>query len=175
MAYKTYIFIYTFFTINKQRIEAKIKEPTSIASLEDTDSLLIEIGTIIDGFNKKIKANNDIVGDLKTKKVKCKQEVWEYLADYLKADVADYRAKVVALDKEIGGLQKDMEQLKKDGFDLKEQANALNKKIVNTEAQLKVSTSFLIILALRVSACMRKSVWQTHTRSFDQMEVWRKN
>ena len=40
-------------TINKQRIAAKIKEPTSIASLEDTDSLLIEIGTLIDGFNKK--------------------------------------------------------------------------------------------------------------------------
>ena len=37
-------------TINKQRIAAKIKEPTSIASLEDTDSLLIEIGTLIDGF-----------------------------------------------------------------------------------------------------------------------------
>lgn len=124
-------------TINKQRIEAKIKEPTSIASLEDTDSLLIEIGTIIDGFNKKIKANNDIVGDLKTKKVKCKQEVWEYLADYLKADVSGYKAKVAALDKEIGDLKKEMEQLKKDGFSLKEQANELNKKIVNTEATIE--------------------------------------
>lgn len=82
-------------------------------SLEDTDSLLIEIGTIFDGFNKKIKANNDIVGDIKTKKVSCKQEGWEYLADYLKADVVVYRAKVAALDKEISDLPKEMEQLKK--------------------------------------------------------------
>ena len=42
-------------TINKQRVAAKIKEPTTIASLEDTDSLLIEIGTLIDEFNKKIR------------------------------------------------------------------------------------------------------------------------
>ncbi len=124
-------------TINKQRIEAKIKEPTSVASLEDTDTLLIEIGTIIDGFNKKIKANNDIVGDLKTKKITCKQEVWEYLADYLKADVATYRTKVAALDKEIRGLQEEMEQLKKEGFALKEQSNELMKQIVNTEAAIK--------------------------------------
>lgn len=54
-------------TINKQRIAAKIKEPTTIASLEDTDSLLIEIGTLIDGFNKKIKENNEIVGDIKSR------------------------------------------------------------------------------------------------------------
>ena len=66
----------------------KIKEPTTIASLEDTDSLLIEIGTLIDEFNKKIKENNEIVSDLKTKKVLCKKQVWEYLAELLKDDVS---------------------------------------------------------------------------------------
>ena len=35
-------------TINVQRIDAKVKEPTSIASLEDIDTLLLDIGTIID-------------------------------------------------------------------------------------------------------------------------------
>lgn len=45
--------------INEQRIAEKVKEPTSVVSLEDIDSLLIEIGQIIDEINKKIKANND--------------------------------------------------------------------------------------------------------------------
>lgn len=92
-------------TINKQRIAAKIKEPTSIASLEDTDSLLIEIGTLIDGFNKKIKENNEIVRDLKTKKVLCKKQVWEYLAELLKADVAAYNKALSDLDTEIKALK----------------------------------------------------------------------
>ena len=88
-------------TINRQRIAAKIKEPTTIASLEDTDSLLIEIGTLIDGFNKKIKENNEIVSDLKTKKGLCKKQVWEYLAELLKADVAAYNKALTDLDAEI--------------------------------------------------------------------------
>ena len=100
-------------TINKQRIAAKIKEPTSIASLEDTDSLLIEIGTLIDGFNKKIKENNEIVSDLKTKKVLCKKQVWEYLAEFLKADVVAYNKALTDLDAEIKALKGKMEQLRK--------------------------------------------------------------
>lgn len=123
-------------TINKQRIAAKIKEPTTVASLEDTDSLLIEIGTLIDGFNKKIKENNEIVSDLKTKKVLCKKQVWEYLAELLKADVAAYNKALTDLDAEINLLKSKMEQLRKDATAKKKEANELNKQIVNTEATI---------------------------------------
>ena len=112
------------------------KEPTSIASLEDTDSLLIEIGTLIDDFNKKIKENNEIVSDLKTKKVLCKKQVWEYLAELLKADVAAYNKALTDLDTEIKALKDKMEQLKKDATAKKKEANELNKQIVNTEATI---------------------------------------
>lgn len=124
-------------TINKQRIAAKVKEPSTIASLEDTDSLLIEIGTLIDDFNKRIKANNDIIADIKTKKVKCKKEVWEYLAHFLKKEVESYNTAIITIDAEIKKLQGEMEQLKKDGFGLRTQANDLNKQIVNTEATIE--------------------------------------
>ena len=130
-------------TINKQRIEAKVKEPTTIASLEDTDSLLIEIGTMIDEFNKAIKENNAVVGDLKTKKVECKKAVWEYLADFLKADIAAYNKAIAALDAEIKKLQSDMDKLKKDAKALKDQADDLNKQIVNTEATIESINNLL--------------------------------
>lgn len=124
-------------TINKQRIEAKVKEPTTIASLEDTDSLLIEIGTMIDEFNKKIKENNDIVRDIKTKKVTCKTQVWEYLADFLKDDIAAYNKAIATLDAEVKKLQGEMNQLKNDAQALKDKTNELNKQIVNTEATIE--------------------------------------
>lgn len=123
-------------TINEQRIEAKLKKPTTIASLEDTDSLLIELETIIDEFNKKIKENNDIVADLKTKKVTSKTEFWEYLADYLKNEVATYKSTLVNIEAEVKTINAEMEQLKKDGFAIKAQVDELNKKIVNTEATI---------------------------------------
>ena len=49
------------FEINRQRIAEKVKEPSKTVSLEDTDTLLLEIGAIIDEINKQIKANNDVV------------------------------------------------------------------------------------------------------------------
>lgn len=130
-------------TINKQRIETKVKEPTTIASLEDTDSLLIEIGTMIDEFNKAIKENNAVIGDLKTKKVECKKAVWEYLADFLKADIAAYNKAIATLDAEIRKLQSDMDKLIKDAKALKDQADDLNKQIVNTEATIESINNLL--------------------------------
>ena len=44
------------FEINRQRIAEKVKEPSKKVSLEDTDTLLLEIGALIDDINKIIKA-----------------------------------------------------------------------------------------------------------------------
>lgn len=49
--------------INIQRIESKIKEPTSIVALEDTDSILLDLSHIIDEINRQIMTNNSIVND----------------------------------------------------------------------------------------------------------------
>lgn len=49
--------------INVQRIESKIKEPTSIVALEGTDSILLDLGQIIDEINRQIMTNNSIVND----------------------------------------------------------------------------------------------------------------
>lgn len=111
--------------------------------MEDTDSLLIEIGTMIDDFNKVIKENNAVVGDLKTKKVECKKVVWEYLADFLKAGVAAYNKAIADLDKDIKTLQGEMDKLKKDVKALKDQADDLNKQIVNTEATIESINNLL--------------------------------
>lgn len=83
-------------TINTQRIEAKVKEPTKVASLEDTDSLLLEIGSIIDQMNVQIEAHNTLVGDKKNQQSKCGKEVWEYLAFVLQDAVKEYNDKYIA-------------------------------------------------------------------------------
>lgn len=123
-------------TINLQRIAAKIKEPTTIASLEDTDTLLIELGSIIDEFNKRIQTNNDVVSHLKTEKVKCKQHVWEYLAFYLKDAVAEYHSKIKTLDGEISALQAKLTGIVAEGRKIAAEISDLNKQVVNTEATI---------------------------------------
>ena len=79
------------FEINRQRIAEKVKEPSKTVSLEDTDTLLLEIGAIIDEINKQIKANNDVVSAKRSSKTKCKTEIMQYLAFMLAADVKSYQ------------------------------------------------------------------------------------
>ena len=64
------------------------------------------------------------------------KQVWEYLAELLKADVAAYNKALSDLDTEIKALKDKMEQLKKDATAKKKEANELNKQIVNTEATI---------------------------------------
>ena len=123
-------------TINLQRIATKIKEPTTIAALEDTDTLLIELGSIIDELNRRIQANNVVVSHIKTEKLKCKQCVWELLAFSLKDTVADYHGKTKKLDAEITALQKKLEGIVKDGRKIAGEISDLNKQVVNTEAAI---------------------------------------
>ena len=124
-------------TINKQRIAAKIKEPTTIAALEDIDSLLIDIGSIIDKLNVQISARNDIISDIKNRKVKCKKEVWEYLAYVLKDEVKKYRDTITQIASDISALNTQMKTLIADGHKLNEDIADLNKQVVNTEAAIE--------------------------------------
>ena len=75
------------FEINRQHIAEKVKEPSKTISLEDTDTLLLEIGALIDDINKSIKANNDVVSTKRSSKAKCKTDIMQYLAFMLATDV----------------------------------------------------------------------------------------
>lgn len=123
-------------TINLQRIAAKIKEPTTIAALEDTDTILIEIGGLIDDINKAIKANNDVVNAKQTKQTECVDSVWEHLAFLLKDDVASYTTGIAALQAEIDDLNKKAKAMLTEGRALAGEISDLNKQVVNTKAAI---------------------------------------
>lgn len=122
------------FEINRQRIAEKVKEPSKTVSLEDTDTLLLEIGAMIDDINKLIKANNDVVSAKRSSKAKCKTEIMQYLAFMLAADVKRYQDEVARLDKEIDDVTERGKKLKKEISDLATEISALNKHNANTEA-----------------------------------------
>lgn len=72
-------------------IEGKTKEPSSIVALEDIDSLLIEIGQVIDEINRQIMINNSVVNDKRKKQEQCKRDVWAMIAFSLNDAVEDYK------------------------------------------------------------------------------------
>lgn len=124
------------FEINRQRIAEKVKEPSKAISLEDTDTLLLEIGAIIDEINKQIKANNDIVSTKRSSKTKCKAEIMQYLAFLLATDIKSYQHEVVRLQKEIQDVAERGTKLKKIVGNLTAQISELNKHNASTEAAI---------------------------------------
>lgn len=124
------------FEINRQRIAEKVKEPSKTVSLEDTDTLLLEIGAMIDDINKLIKANNDVVSAKKTSKAKCRTEIMQYLAFILAADVKGYLDEDAQLDKDIAEITERGKKLKKEIGELTTEISALNKHNANTEAAI---------------------------------------
>lgn len=124
------------FEVNRQRIAEKTKEPSKTVSLEDTDTLLLEIGAMIDNINKLIKANNDVVAEKKTSKAKCKTEIMQHLAFMLAAEVASYQGEVARLEKEIDDVTERGKKLKAEIGDLVREISDLNKHNANTEAAI---------------------------------------
>lgn len=124
------------FEVNRQRIAEKVKEPSKTASLEDTDTLLLEIGAMIDDINKLIKANNDVVAAKKSSKEKCKTKIMQYLAFMLADEVTSYKDEVARLEKEVKEITERGTLLRKEIGELTREISELNKHNANTEAAI---------------------------------------
>ena len=124
------------FEVNRQRIAEKVKEPSKTVSLEDTDTLLLEIGAMIDDINKLIKANNDVTAAKKSSKEKCKTEIMQYLAFMLADEVTSYKDEVARLEKEIKEITERGTLLRKEIGELIREISELNKHNANTEAAI---------------------------------------
>lgn len=124
------------FEVNRQRIAEKVKESSKTVSLEDTDTLLLEIGAMIDGINKLIKANNDVIAAKKSSKEKCKTEIMQYLAFMLADEVTSYKDEVARLEKEIKEITERGTLLRKEISELTREISELNKHNANTEAAI---------------------------------------
>lgn len=117
--------------VNLQRIADKIKEPSSVQTLEDVKTVRQELNDIIEGFNKTIKETNDVVRAKAASQAQCKTQVWELIAFTLQDTIASYKASLAKLEAEIKQLS---DQIKTDYQTLQTletDINELNLKIVS--------------------------------------------
>ena len=136
-AYKTKLSIlHDRIEINKQRLESKVNEPTKVIALEDIDSLLLEIGDLIDAINLQIKANNDVVAKKRTTKSECKTKIIQHLAFMLAGTIQSYRDELTKNEAELKAIEAEGKKLKQEASDLTKEISQLNSKVVNTESTM---------------------------------------
>lgn len=128
---------------NIQRIADKLKEPSTAVTLGNVKSQRDEINIIIEGFNKQIQANNDIVGAKRQKQSECVTKVWELIAFTLQNEVSSYKARRRTFDDDITALMILITDGAKVSRDLSNEIAELNKRIVSTAPTIKSMNDLL--------------------------------
>ena len=130
---------------NLKKIDRKIKEPSSVVAIDNDGVKTVreELNTLVEEFNKQIKANNDIVGAKRQKQAECTKKVWELIAFTLQSDTASYKAKRKTCDDEITALLKLITDGGKVSRALELEIADLNKKVVSTAPTVKSMNDLL--------------------------------
>lgn len=121
---------------NIRKISDKIKEPSSIAILDDVKTVRADIGAIIDGFNSIIAENNAIIDAKPDKQTECKRKTKELIAFTLATDIKAYNDSFTILDKEYHVFLETVEKNVKRSKELAADLIELNKSGVGTQATI---------------------------------------
>ncbi len=130
--------------INIQRLKEKVAEPTKVISLEDTDSLLLEIGSMIDDINKVIQANNDVVRGRKASKVKCKTEILQHLAYILQGEIKGYLSEKTSVEGAIKAQEEKVKKLRADAMAVHDEITRLNAQTGHTSESMNAINRILV-------------------------------
>lgn len=91
-------------TINDQRLAAKKKEPSQPVELEAIGNVITSINTLVSSANVSIAEHNRMVNNLSSEKKTLTTQVWRFVNEELKTDIAAYQTARGNLEKAIKGL-----------------------------------------------------------------------
>lgn len=117
---------------NLKIIENKLKEPSSIVKLNDTDQIIDDINGLIATYNQQIKTNNEIVAGKNDKKKECIKQLWELIYDTLKPQIDAYQTNMATFDDEIATFNKQLSDIVTQGKVVAARLAELNKQSINT-------------------------------------------
>ena len=93
-------------TINTQRLAEKKKEASQIVDLESLGNVIAEIKSLIDEANVAVNAHNAMVNNLVQERKTLTSQVWKFVLEELKADLADYQKDAESIKKAVENLER---------------------------------------------------------------------
>ena len=111
-------------TINKQRLAGKKKEASRVVELESVSNVTETISSLIESANDLIKKHNVMVANISKERSMLTAQVWKYVLEEVKADLASYQTSRNGLNKAIASLTKQIttatENKRKKGIEIRE-------------------------------------------------------
>lgn len=91
-------------TLNNQRLAGKKNEASQVVELESLSNVCRKMKTLIDAANTQVAAHNQIDANLATERATLTAQVWKFVLDELKGDLAAFKTAKDGLDKAIAAM-----------------------------------------------------------------------
>lgn len=101
-------------TLNNQCIGGKKKEASQVVELESVSNVATAIKDLIDAANTQISDHNKMVANLAAERATLTAQVWKFVLEELKTDLAAYKKAKEDLDKAIASMTTQVENAKTD-------------------------------------------------------------
>ena len=91
-------------TLNNQRLAGKKKEASQVVELESLSNVCAAIKGLIDAANIQVSAHNKMVANLADERATLTAQVWKFVLEELKDDLAEFKSSKDGLDKAVAAM-----------------------------------------------------------------------
>ncbi|EEC22299.1 hypothetical protein HP9810_3g2 [Helicobacter pylori 98-10] len=116
---------------NQQKMFDKGKEMSRSFKLESTKNEIKEIRDLVDTANQQIVNHNETIKDTKNQKKICVEQTWKFLVNEFKSDIQKYNKKDCGLEKGINNLKKEISENQEKIERLENEIRELEKNMVS--------------------------------------------
>ncbi|GAA8460333.1 hypothetical protein HpBT240_15260 [Helicobacter pylori] len=109
----------------------KSKEMSRSFKLESTKNEIKEIRDLVDTANQQIANHNETIKDTKNQKKICVEQTWKFLVNEFKSDIQKYNKKHCGLEKGINNLKKEISENQEKIERLENEIRELEKNMVS--------------------------------------------
>lgn len=133
----------TKISLNKQRIAEKKKESSQVVELDSLANVAAEIKGLIDSANIKIAEHNKMVANLDAERKALTSQVWRFVLEELKTDLADYKKNKVSLDKAVASMQQQIKDAEADRKKKQSEVRELEKQTTSVQPTIDAINALL--------------------------------
>lgn len=94
----------TKITLNNQRLAGKKREASQVVELESLSNVFTAIESLINGANTQVATHNNMVENLATERATLTAQIWKFVLEELKTDLAEFKTTKDGLGKAIDSM-----------------------------------------------------------------------
>ena len=129
--------------INKERLDKKKKEASTIVKLESLESILKKISDEIGRANDKIKEHNALVDNIKKEKQTLISQIWRFISEEIKFDYNAYNTNKKNINNAIANIENEIKDLEKEARTKSKEIKSLESKVTSIQPTIDAINSLL--------------------------------